>query len=130
MSAYDIEFTVHKKNWLTLNKSLHWAERARRTKVLRRLGAWQARALQLPKMERARIIAWIQYPTARRADPHNASPTIKALIDGLIDYGVLPDDNSEHLEGPDPRRAPGKSAKDNYGVRMLVIPLDGEGGDQ
>lgn len=27
-------------------------------------------------------------------------PTAKALLDGLVDYGLVPDDNARHVEGP------------------------------
>ena len=36
-------------------------------------------------------------------DPANAYPAVKALIDGLVDAGVLPDDDAAHLDGPDMR---------------------------
>jgi hypothetical protein len=31
-------------------------------------------------------------------------PTLKAAIDGLVDYGLLPDDTNAHLIGPDLRQ--------------------------
>ena len=33
-------------------------------------------------------------------------PTAKAVVDGLVDAGVLPDDDAKHLLGPDLRRHP------------------------
>lgn len=39
----------------------------------------------------------VAYPTARKADPPNSYPSVKAAIDGLADAGIFPDDNSEHV---------------------------------
>ena len=50
------------------------------------------------------VIATVHYRTAVRADPANAQPTLKALIDGCTDAGIWVDDDSTHLIGPDPRR--------------------------
>jgi len=33
----------------------------------------------------------------RRRDPHNYMPTVKAIIDGLVDAGVWPDDTPEDV---------------------------------
>jgi crossover junction endodeoxyribonuclease RusA len=83
--------------WLTANGREHWAKRASRTKVLR----WHARVLALDaihtegvRFRRADVLATIHYPTRRRQDPANASPTVKAMIDGCVDAGLLPDEPS------------------------------------
>ena len=34
------------------------------------------------------------------------TPTTKPIVDGLVDTGVLPDDDAKHLLGPDLRRHP------------------------
>ncbi|MFC7739662.1 hypothetical protein ACFQXA_00090 [Nocardiopsis composta] len=44
-----------------------------------------------------RITAVVHPKTNRRFDPHNYQPSVKAMIDGLVDAGLLPDDNSEVL---------------------------------
>ena len=44
------------------------------------------------------------YQNVLRADPANAQPTLKALVDGCTDAGIWVDDDSTHLIGPDPRR--------------------------
>lgn len=48
-------------------------------------------------MQSASVVAVVHHPTNRRQDPANASPTVKALIDGCVDAGLLPDDDAEHL---------------------------------
>lgn len=58
---------------------------------------------RLPKLRHARIVAELHFRDNRRRDPHNYYPTIKAVVDGLVDYGLLPDDSSQYLIGPDLR---------------------------
>lgn len=38
----------------------------------------------------------------RRRDPHNWTPTVKAIVDGLVDAGVWPDDNSDWVATVEP----------------------------
>lgn len=89
--------------WLTANGRLHWAQRARRTRALRVRAAIAARAARIPPMVRARITVHVHGRTRARTDPANAYPTIKAVVDGLVDAGILPDDDAAHLDGPDMR---------------------------
>lgn len=65
-----------------------------------------ARAARLPKLGRAHITAELRFRDRRRRDSHNYYPTLKAVIDGLVDYGLLDDDSSEYLVGPDIRLGP------------------------
>lgn len=96
---------VPSSEWLSANGRTHWAEKARRTRALRTRAAYLARNQHIqPVTGRVRVIAYITYPTMRAADPGNASPTVKALIDGCTDAHVWPDDNSDWLTGPDYRR--------------------------
>ena len=48
-------------------------------------------------MQRANVTATVHYPRAGRQDPANTGPTVKALIDGCVDGGLLPDDDATHL---------------------------------
>lgn len=45
-------------------------------------------------------------PTAVGETPTNYMATVKPIVDGLVDAGVLPDDDAKHLLGPDLRRHP------------------------
>ncbi|GAA2182454.1 hypothetical protein GCM10009785_21820 [Brooklawnia cerclae] len=90
--------------WLSSNQRIHWATRARRTATLRQLAWAQAKAQRIrPADGRVRITATIHSKTGGRFDPANAYPTIKALVDGLTDAGVLVDDSSRYVVGPDMR---------------------------
>lgn len=90
--------------WLTANGRYHWADRAQRVRDLRLLGRLRARRAGLPKgLAFVRVEVLVHGRTRRRVDPANAYPTIKAVVDGLVDYGVVDDDDHEHLTGPDMR---------------------------
>ena len=62
-----------------------------------------ARQAKLPQLGKAHILAELHFTDRRRRDPHNYFPTVKACVDGLVDYGLLPDDSSQFLVGPDIR---------------------------
>jgi hypothetical protein len=89
---------------LTSNKRLGFREQAKVVKALRHTGWAMARAAKIPRLERAHVF-YVLHPDTktRRRDPGNWSPSVKAAIDGIVDAGVLPDDNHERLLGPDPR---------------------------
>ena len=88
---------------LTSNQRLHWGERARRTRALRWRATLAYRQAGKPRMEVAHCVARLTYRDRRRRDAHNIMPTLKALIDGVVAAGLLPDDNHKHLVGPDMR---------------------------
>lgn len=112
---------VPSSEWLTANGRLHWAEKARRTRALRTRAAFTARNQHTQPVSIAHVTAHIQYPTTGRADPGNASPTVKACLDGLTDAGVWEDDSSEYLIGPDYRRDTGKARKGWHRVRLVIV---------
>lgn len=75
-----------------------WREVASRAKQLRGAGFWIAKAAKQPQMDRADVTVIVHWPpTERRRDRLNLAPTIKPLIDGFIDAGVLPDDDDTRI---------------------------------
>lgn len=89
---------------LNANQTIHFRKRAEIVKALRHTGFAMARHYKVPAMERAHVFYVIHPDTVgRRRDSGNWSPSAKAVIDGMVDAGVLPDDNHERLLGPDPR---------------------------
>lgn len=116
---------VPKVEWLSANDRMRdWTPRAYRTKKLRERGYWTAKQAHLGHHQVVHVAAWIQYPRGGRADPANAAPTVKALVDGLVDAGMLPDDDSTHLVGPDFRREPGCSPKGTHRIRLVITPQE------
>jgi crossover junction endodeoxyribonuclease RusA len=102
---YRLEIPAY-PGWLTLNGRPHWAVKARVTKTYRALAHTQSMMAKLPRIERAYVIAELFFATNRRRDPHNWMPTAKAIVDGMVDAGVFPDDSTEHVTGPDMRIGP------------------------
>lgn len=107
--------------WMSANDRMHWREKAARTRWVRDYAAIIARQEQTPAHDTALVYAFVQYPRAVRVDPANSFPTIKAAVDGLVDAGVFPDDDDQHVLGPVPLREPGKSPKGYYRVRFLIL---------
>lgn len=71
----------------------------------------------LPKrIPKVQITAHIIKPTSRAYDAHNLIPTVKAIIDGLVDYQLITDDTNKHLIGPDMR----EGGKGQAGVRLEI----------
>lgn len=82
---------------LNSNQRLHWATKARRTRTIRDATAWTTRALNEKPMSAAKITATIHPKTNHRFDPHNFQPTVKAMIDGIVDAQLIADDDATRL---------------------------------
>ena len=92
------------------NRRVHWSERARLARHWRHLGyitAHQHRILGYRTYARAHITVTFTFPTRHRRDVGNLTThVVKPLVDGIVDAGLLPDDDDAHLVGPDLRRDP------------------------
>ena len=111
----DFIVDVPPNEWMSANDRMHWADRSRRTKALRRRAVLLARSQRLLPVEcPVLVIARIQYRTGGRADPANAEPTVKPILDGLTDAEIWPDDDSEHVVGPLYLREKGRTDRDGW----------------
>ena len=110
-------------DWLNANERLHWAEKARRTRIWRHTahGAVLAQAKGARFDVPVRITVTIHKTRAGRYDATNWAPTGKALIDGLVDSELLEDDDNTRVIGPD-MRAGEKRAEPCVVVRVEAIP--------
>lgn len=120
MTAQEITLTVPRSEWLTANGRYHWANRARATRALRWRAHTTARSQGMRPMGPSRVTVAVAYPTAARADPDNAAPTVKAIIDGLVDAGVWPDDNSRWRTHTDYTRAPRKAPRGTHTITIRI----------
>lgn len=59
-----------------------------------------------PVLRHAYILGVLHPGSRRRCDPANFYPSFKAAVDGLVDAGVLEDDDHTHVVGPDMRIGP------------------------
>lgn len=88
---------------LTANQRLHWRTRARLTSDVRQAAAWQAAASKFPQTTRLDVsLTWV-VKDKRRRDADNIVPTLKALCDGLVDAGIVPDDTPHYMVKHMPR---------------------------
>lgn len=114
-----ITFEVPRAWWWSSNTRLHWAQRAQRTRWVRQMAAHAARTT--PTYQRAHLHAYVAYPRANRADPSNIVGTVlKAAIDGIVDAGVLPDDDSAHLPSVTIERDPPTGRTGVYRLRLVL----------
>lgn len=122
MSRHVFTIRVHKVLWLTANQRLHWSTRMRRTRMLRAYAASEARihGLAGKRLGPSIVTAVIGYPAATRADPANAAPTVKAIIDGLVDARVWDDDDHTHLPLVAFARDPQKPPKGIHTVTLII----------
>lgn len=91
---------------INANQNIHFRRKADLVKVIRNAAWATARHNGVPALQRAHIYFVIHPDTktsTQRRDPGNWAPSAKAAVDGLVDAGVLPDDDSTRLIGPDPR---------------------------
>lgn len=109
---------VHKSYWLNDNQRLFWAEKSKRTRHIRNLTRTLAKQHRLVLPTPVLVVAEIGFLTAGRADPGNAASAVKAALDGLTDAHAWPDDDSEHVLGPDYRRGPRAPVKDRYRIHL------------
>jgi crossover junction endodeoxyribonuclease RusA len=109
--------------WLSANQRTDLRRQTPDRRAWRDTTALLARAAKLPKLDRAHIVATLYFTDRRRRDPHNFYPTIKAAVDGLVDYGLLPDDSSEYLIGPDLRIGPPLSRRRYGPAGELVLAI-------
>lgn len=70
-----------------------------------------------PLFHRAHILGVLHPPTDGRRDPANWYPSFKAAVDGIVDAGLLEDDDHTRLLGPDMRLG----AKRTRGQIVLVV---------
>ncbi|MGN6245144.1 MAG: hypothetical protein ACTHQ3_15940 [Motilibacteraceae bacterium] len=107
-------------DWISANERTHWAVKAAKTKVWRQRFAVEAR--ELPRMNRVHILAEIRAAsTGRRRDATNLAPTVKAAVDGIVDAGVIPDDNDTIVIGTEFRN--GEKATGLARLRLIITDL-------
>lgn len=114
---------VPAREWITSNSRNHWAKQADIVQRLRRRGYLEARRNGILPMSRAHVRVEVEYPKGvRRADPANAYPTIKALIDGFTDFQVFPDDDSSHVVGVEIVRREGACDAGWHVLHFILTP--------
>lgn len=100
------------EKWMNENemRKLHWSKRSYLADYWRQLTAMKTKQAwrRKPALEKVRVVVTFFWPDVRRRDPGNWSLTSKAIVDGLVDGGLVADDDMKHVIGPDHRGGHGR----------------------
>lgn len=112
---------------LTENQRLHWARKAKLTREIR---TWAgvlfrtARFAGVPDEHPLTVeLTWF-VNDRRKRDEENTIPTYKAICDGLVDAGIVPDDTPRYMRKEMPR-----IVFDRNQEKRLVLTLRGGSND-
>ena len=86
--------------WTTnTERSWHFQKRAARVRETRERFYWLAKEAKVPQLPKIEVSA-VPLVKNRRSmqDVGACFPAVKAAIDGLVDAGVIVDDNAQHLD--------------------------------
>lgn len=94
-SGREFQIRVNRRP-MTLNaeRKLHHMARAKQVRELREYGAWLATQQNVPALK-AIYVDVEPHLRGNLQDADACHPTVKALIDGLVDAGVLADDTPD-----------------------------------
>ncbi len=101
----EFSFIAPAKVWSTNDdRRLHWAQRSKLVKEWRDCTAIIAKARRVGSQPPSVVTISIPFARNGRRDPMNYVGTVvKAMVDGLVDAGVWPDDTPEYVEVRQPR---------------------------
>ena len=125
--TYELFVPLGSKKWISANE--HTTSLGARRGISNRTKAWREETSRLAfesgspvLMEHAWIDVYVHMATNRRYDPGNRYPTAKACVDGLVDAGLVEDDDYKHVSGPFLHH--GGKDKDNPGLRIIVRSIE------
>jgi crossover junction endodeoxyribonuclease RusA len=93
-----IHLAISRDNLITSNMRLHWAEKARKTRVIREMAHVMCKHPKRPHLPAATCDVVVKWPDRRRRDAESIAPTAKAAIDGCVDAELLTDDSDRYLK--------------------------------
>ncbi len=123
MRTIELTIDITPANWITENGAhgSYWTLNRKR-RALKEIGYLRClNAARGVRFKRAHVTAFVQYPSNNRADPTNAAPSAKPIIDGFTSAGLWVDDDSKHVIGPDFRREEGQTGvKGLHRIRFVI----------
>jgi Holliday junction resolvase RusA-like endonuclease len=91
-----LHFEIPQALYLSQNDRLHWRKKAEKTQQLRLLGrAVGSTHDRVPTP--CHMTVELGWPDHKKRDRSNSAPTVKALLDGLVDAKVLCHDDDDHI---------------------------------
>lgn len=79
---------------LNMNDRTHWRKKAVQVKNWRTAAFVAANNAGLGSLPPCFVRLTLPVRDSRRRDPMNWAPTVKACVDGIVDAGLFPDDDS------------------------------------
>ena len=113
----------HGNQMISANDRMHFRVKSQITQFLRKFAA--TKTWKTPVYTRKNpcsVTIDVRPPTSRRMDAPNWYPTVKALIDGLVDSGLLSDDNN-HVIKSTTFKSTQLSGTKNYTLIITIEPL-------
>lgn len=83
---------------LLSNARLNVYVKAQVVKEWRHAGCVLARAQRIPNLARVSVACWGRYPTRTLPDVDAVAPSLKAVLDGVVDAKVLIDDRPPFVQ--------------------------------
>lgn len=76
----------------------HYRKVSADRKKWRGMGAAAAETAAIPPLASMKVTCWGVYPGGRLPDPDACAPSLKGVLDGIVDAGVIPDDTGEWVK--------------------------------
>lgn len=111
-------------------RTMSWQTLYRHVSTWRDATMWHTRSIlggttHIPTPAHIKVV--ISFPVKRRRDPHNyAGTVVKAIVDGLVNAGMFPDDTAEYVRVDEPELEVNKGS--GY-VTVTITPDDREKGE-
>lgn len=107
---------------LSMNKSMHYHQAARERQMIIHEVTTRARAQHLPRDVPAIVVELHWQPRVIRArDTDNPAPSIKAIIDALVRYGMVADDDHTRVRSESVIHPADKASKVKFWVRVIEL---------
>ena len=103
----------------------HWSQDAAETKQWRSDGFHVAKAAKIPRLDKVTIIATPQQARGRLADAGAASHIVKAVVDSLVDAGVIVGDGPDVVVALN-QCAPVRVDARDEGLRIVITEVTNE----
>lgn len=76
----------------------HYRKVSADRKKWRAMGHALAELANVPACGSIEVTCWGAYPGGRLPDPDACAPSLKGVLDGIVDAGVIPDDTGEYVK--------------------------------
>lgn len=100
----------------------HWAKKAAIVRTVRGTSCVLARQHRIPSAAAIRVTLTYHPRRDGRRDAENLVDTLKALCDGLVDAGIVPDDTPDLMVKDMPHIAPPDPADPRLTLTVHLLP--------